>query len=292
MRILLTGVTGYLGSNLASFLISNGHSVTGLKRASSSLNRVEKILPNLSLYNIDESDLSSFFREQEKFDVLIHTATSYGREDHSVIDLINSNLVIPLNLLDVALDNGVKCFINTGTSLDKLINPYALSKSQFSDWGKYLSKVRNFSFVNLKLEHFYGPGDDKKKFISLLISSCLSNVPELNLTDGNQLRDFIYIDDLLSVFKFLINSTSTFEPGFHEIDVGSGSSVELRQLVKFIHEITDSKTRLNFGALPYRDFESMLSRADTTMIESLGWKCIYDIRAGITKTIELEKGLL
>jgi nucleoside-diphosphate-sugar epimerase len=289
MRILLTGITGYLGSKLASFLLANGFYVVGLKRRSSSLDKIEKLLPHIKLYDWEDWDFFKSLIQCEQFDVVIHTATNYGRQGEGLNELINSNVVIPTTLLDFASTCGIKFFINTDTTLDKMLNPYALSKSQFSDWGKYLAQKEKICFINLKLEHFYGPGDDKTKFISYLVSSCLKNIPELNLTNGEQFRDFIYIDDLLSAFKILLERMNSFNLGFREIEVGSGSAVTIRQVVNIIHNLTHSVTKLNFGALPYRALETMMSKADTTVLMSFDWECSYDIEAGLNKMIELER---
>ena len=292
MRILLTGMTGYLGSNLAAELITKGHELIGLKRRTSSIDRIEKILPNLKLHNIEDLDLAKIFTQYGKIDVVIHTATSYGRNNEGINDVINANMSFPVQLLDQAIHSNVSTFINADTSLDKMLNIYALSKSQFTDWGRYLSKKQKISFINLKIEHFYGPGDDKSKFIAHVVKTCMRNDLELNLTRGEQLRDFIYIDDLLSAFMIFIDKKDIFENGFFEFDVGCGEAIQLKSIVEIVHRLTESKTKLNFGALPYRQGEAMLSEADTTNLKSMGWKCCYNIETGLKKLIKHEKEAL
>jgi nucleoside-diphosphate-sugar epimerase len=58
--------------------------------------------------------------------------------------------------------------------------------------------------LNLKVQHFYGPGDDPAKFITGLIAQCLANVPEIRLTEGRQQRDFIYVSDVVSAMLALL----------------------------------------------------------------------------------------
>ena len=289
MLILLTGITGYLGSNLAADLIRKGHELIGLKRRTSSISKIEKILPNMKLHNVEDINLAKIFTLYGKVDVVIHTATSYGRNNEAIIDVINANMLFPLQLLNLATHYNVSTFINADTSLDKMLNTYTLSKSQFTDWGRYLSKKEKISFINLKIEHFYGPGDDKSKFIAHVVETCMRNDLELNLTRGEQLRDFIYIDDLLSAFMIFIDKKDAFGNGFFELDVGCGEAIQIKSIVEIVHRLTESKTKLNFGALPYREGEPMLSEADPTNLKSMGWKCSYNIETGLKKLIKHEK---
>lgn len=289
MRILLTGVTGYLGSHLAASLLANGCEIVGLKRKSSSLGRIESLLPKLALYDVEEADMSAIFTQHGKIDAVIHTATCYGRNGESASQVLEANLVYPLKLLDMAVASGVALFMNTDTVLDKLLNPYALSKGQFAEWGRYFSRQKKIRFLNLKLEHFYGPGDDKSKFTTHIVNSCLANVPELKLTQGEQQRDFIYIDDVVVAYLLLLYKQESFDDEFIEFEVGSGAAVTIRELVETVHRLTASTTRLDFGALPYREGEAMFSQADTQALQTLGWHCRYSIETGLKQAIDQER---
>lgn len=289
MRIFLTGVTGYLGSHLTIALLTNGYEVVGLKRKSSSLHRIESILPKLSLHNLEDADMSELFTRYGNIDAVIHTATCYGRNGENASQLLEANLVVPLKLMDAAIASDVRLFINTDTVLDKSLNPYALSKGQFAEWGRFFSRQKHIRFLNLKLEHFYGPGDDKSKFTTHVINSCLANVPELKLTLGEQQRDFIYIDDVVAAYLVLLKKRETFDDDFVEFEVGSGEAITIRQFVETAHQLTASTTHLNFGAVPYRTGEAMLSKAHTDELQALGWKCRYDIETGLKQVIEQER---
>lgn len=143
-------------------------------------------------------------------------------------------------------------------------------------------------FGNIRLEHFYGPNDDNTKFTSYVIKSCLENIPELELTLGEQRRDFIYIDDVVSAYLLLLENMGSFSEPFMEFDVGSGQAVSIREFVETVHRLTASRTHLAFGALPYRDGEVMHSVADVSGLKMLGWRCCYDIEAGLKQAIEQE----
>lgn len=286
MRVLLTGVTGYLGSHLATELLKEGYEVIALKRELSSLNRIQAILPRLALYNLEETNLAELFAGFGKFDAIIHTATCYGRNGESISQITEANLLFPLKLLEAAVFGNVDVYINTDTALDKLLNPYTLSKGQFSEWGKYFAHQEKIRFINLRLEHFYGAGDDDSKFTTHVINSCLANVPYLNLTLGEQRRDFIYIDDAVSAYLLLLKKRNSFQDWFIDFEVGSGVAVTIRQFVETVHSLTASTTRLNFGALPYRAGEAMLSQANTAALKLLGWQCRHELAEGLRMTIK------
>jgi len=289
-RILLTGVTGFLGSHLAKALLADGYEVVALKRKSSLLGKVESIVSDIIFFDIERLDFDQLFRDCGKIDAIIHTATCYGRNNESVSEIFSANTEFPLRLLDTGSRAGVELFLNTDTILDKYLNLYALSKNQFLQWGKFFSKQGKIRFGNIRLEHFYGPDDDPTKFTAHVINSCLNNIPELKLTKGEQKRDFIYIEDVVSAYMVLLEKMDSFDSPFVEFDVGSGKSVSIREFVETAHRLASSETHLAFGAIPYRQGEMMHSEADISSLIALGWQCRYDIEAGLKQVIEHERG--
>lgn len=288
-RILLTGATGYLGSQLAKALLDANHSVVALKRKTSSLRRLESILPKITLLDVDEPDMRALFSEHGKIDAVVHTATCYGRNGESDSQMVESNLNFPLRLLDAAAEAKVPAFLNTDTVLDKRLNAYALSKAQFAEWGSRFAGQKKIRFFNLKLEHFFGPEDDDMKFTTHVINSCLNNVPELKLTAGEQKRDFIYINDVVAAYLLLLEKQESLIDWFVELGVGSGEAPTIRQFVELVHRLTASNTKLNFGAYPYREGEVMFSRADVEPLKKLGWCCEHTLEQGLKLVIEGHK---
>lgn len=285
-RVLITGVTGFLGSHLAKAMIDHGFEIIALKRKSSSLRRIEPILSQVTLYDLEDLDFSVPFKAHGKIDAVIHTATCYGRNDETPWEIFDANTGFPLRLIDAASLAGVSQFINTDTILDKYLNLYSLSKNQLLDWGKFYSLRNKIKFTNMRLEHFYGPGDDDSKFTSYVINSCISNTASLKLTLGEQRRDFIYIDDVVAAYLAVLKESEQSREWFTEYDVGSGHSVSIREFVETVHRITHSKTDLEFGAVSYREGEVMNSQANISALEALGWSCEYNLEQGLKLTIE------
>ncbi len=287
MNILLTGATGFLGSNLLTRLVEDGHKVTLLVRKTSSLQRITHLIDRITIHTIGDIPFRELFYSG-KIEVIIHCATNYGRGGVEPPELVDANLILPLQLLQAGFDSGVHCFINTDTILDKSVSDYALSKSQFREWlGTYAQKM---VCVNIALEHFYGSHDDPTKFVSFIVRQLLNNVDCINLTMGEQRRDFIYIDDIVSAFLLIIDNSTSSKTGYFDYEIGTGVTITIREFVELAkHIVLNTQTQLNFGALPYRENEAMEIAVNTAAIRDLGWIPATSLTNGLSKMVEQER---
>ncbi len=284
--ILMTGGTGYLGSNIARALCDD-YQIIILKRSFSPIKRIEEIISKVELFNIDEVNLKNVFLHK-RIDAVLHCATHYGRKSKDPLEIVEANLVLPLALLNLAKTYDVSCFINTDTVLDKGINAYSLSKSQFNDWFRILAA--DIVCVNIELEHFYGPLDDSSKFVTHLIHSILKGESEIRLTKGEQKRYFVYIDDVVNAFRLIIAKSFTLSKGYHSFQIGSAQGISIRAFVETIKRLTgNGSTFLNFGAIPYRDREIMALELDINPLIKLGWSIDINLEEGLQRTIAAEK---
>lgn len=287
-KILLTGSTGFLGSHLLESFISNGIEVAILIRSTSDSWRISHLLDKVKVYNTDKIKLKVIFAEF-KPEIIVHTACSYGRKNESIIDIINSNLILGLELLEESIRIKVKTFINADSLLPRNINDYSLSKAQFTDW-LYI-KSNQIQVVNFKIEHMYGVKDDKKKFIPWLIDKMINEDETINLTSGIQKRDFIYISDIVNAFNLVIDKSETL-PSWNEFDLGTNTFTEVKEFVLTIARLLEKKynkaiiQRLNFGSIPYRKEEIMTPKLNNTKLISLGWDYKIEIKEGLEKIIK------
>ena len=121
--ILLTGATGFLGSYLLEALLLKGHKVVILKRSTSNTWRIGGLLDQCISYDVDTRPLESAFEEQ-RIDVVMHVACHYGRNDDPIHQVVESNLIFGLRILDACLKFNTNIFFNTDTLLQKNLNFY------------------------------------------------------------------------------------------------------------------------------------------------------------------------
>jgi CDP-paratose synthetase len=285
--IILSGATGFLGSHLLNNLLKNEYEVIILIRSSSNLWRIENLVPLVTTYNIDKCDLDLVFK-RHKIDIVIHTACKYARNECSMINVVDSNLMYGLRLLEACRRFKTKLFINTDSLLPRNVDGYSLSKKQFVDWLRFYSE--GMQVINLKLEHMYGPKDDNTKLVGWFLSQLKERVPEIKLTKGEQLRDFIHIDDIVSAFSKVLESKS-ISKNFSEFEVCSGKVIPVKnfllQLKKGYEDMHGiSNTRLLFGAVPYRKNEMMKVDAHNHSLLKLGWMPKIELKEGIKNTLE------
>jgi CDP-paratose synthetase len=287
LNILVAGATGYLGRSLCSHLRTSGHSVVAGTRSNSS----HAILPLCQRVRIDTTPeiLSSTLRSLH-IDMIVQCMCCYGRANEGLDKLIEGNLVAPINILEAAKLAAIPNFINIGTSLPANVSKYALAKDQFAQWLALEDSID--CRLQLRLEQFYGPHASSDQFITWTIKQLLSHTDALELTRGEQIRDLIYIDDLLSAISTLIDNREQLTNGLHCIDVGSSRGYQLREVVSLIRELCGSQATLNFGAKQYRENEVMHSVANTHQLLELGWKSKTDLRTGLVRCIESMRNAL
>ena len=283
INILITGSTGFLGSSIINSISGKNYRFISLYRKESNFRRVKKFKNN-EKYIISSSNLKKIFKKY-KIDLILHSATHYGTNDVDTSNITNANLVLPLRLLALAKQYNVKRFINTDTILPKNISSYTLSKHQFNEWLKTYSN--SLFCCNVRIEHFFGPGDDSSKFVIRIINKLIKNVSYINLTKGNQKRDFVFIKDVVDAIKIIIKDSLRYKNGYTNYDIGKGVSISIKKFILLVCKLTRNKsTKLNFGILKLRKREAMDIKVNISKLKKLGWKPKCNLHSALIKTIK------
>jgi len=292
-NIILTGATGFLGSHILKDLLEKTNfNIIVLKRSFSDTIRIKKFINNkkIQFFDIDNTSLDALPFKNCK--AIIHVATDYGRESNCS-NVLETNLIFPVKLLELACQNNVELFINTDSYFNKenmsylYLQNYSLSKKSLNLWLKYFSK--KIKIINLILEHIYGDNDNPQKFVSQMINKiAIEEVDSVDVTYGDQKRDFVFVDDVSDAYITTLNYGLKNNFRYKKFEVGTGETTSIKVLLNQIKNISKSKTIINFGAIPYRDDEIMMSQADNIDLLELGWKPIFKIDEGIKKIIERE----
>lgn len=276
-----------MGARVAQTLTLQGYSVAGLTReGQDSDDCSDKCCAAWTTLN----GLSAFFENKSLFAV-VHLATDYGR-DGCLSGILESNVQLPLKLLDFCAATNCTLFLSTDTFFGKPefnyshMRPYIYSKQNFSNWAKLFCETHPLMRVsNLRLEQVYGEGDGPHKFVTDLISKLQKNQLVIPMTPGDQLRDFVYVDDVADAYGVLLAQGEGLPVGFTEYEVGTGTATSIREFSELACRMIGSRSQLNFGALTHRPNEIMASKACTAPLKSYGWNPATTIVEGLTRSL-------
>lgn len=273
--ILITGINGFLGSHLAVAL-SYEYNIIGLEYSLENLFRIADC--NYKVYSAKEGIPDAIFTEQT-IDIVVHTATFYGKNNEDFIQMFEANLYSPFNILNKAIQHGSLLFVNTDTVLDRFVSTYALTKRQFQEW-LYLRK-NEIKVINMQLEHFYRPSASSTNFITTMIHKLKNNKLQIDLTPGEHKRDFIYIDDVVEAYLIVIEKQDLIADAYSSFQVCTNHLISIKELMNLMKDLTESTSILNFGAVPYRENELMHSESNNKALMRLAWKPQFTIKKGI-----------
>src|SRR5690606_20704082 len=113
----------------------------------------------------------------------------------SINSMLVTNIMLPIKLYELANAHGVEVFINTDTFFNQseikynYLSEYSMSKKHALEW--LYTRQDRCKLVNMKLFHIYGPGDSPLKFVTEISNKLQDNVESINLTRGEQKRDFV-----------------------------------------------------------------------------------------------------
>ena len=283
MKILLTGATGFIGSHICRALVKDGHDVVILKRSFSDCSRLAG-LSGYRAYDIDRLGYSEIYAKEGRVDCIIHTAIYYG-EDKFLISF-ETDVVYPLTILDTFLKPG-GLFLNTTTffldlpSVYPYMVYYRLAKQTLFQWLSVVSSKKDVHVVHMKLFHVYGPGDSSKKFAGWIMAQLANDAPVMDLTAGEQERDFIYVEDVADAYRHILQVPEKIKRSCLTIDVATGRPSSVKDFVTIAKSAFGARTKLNFGVLPYRPGEMMKCQGDPSILRALGWTPQFDLKRGL-----------
>lgn len=289
MKILVMGATGYLGSNIVHALLENRHRVYCSIRTTSNMERLYDL--DITCIPSDEAWIEKLFCE-EKIDWVINAICIYHPDEALYSGMLTSNMTFPLEVLNLAIKHHVRGYMNMGTSLPPLLNLYSYSKNQFAEFGKYLCRLDDICFLNFRLELFYGGlNEPSNRFIKSCVNKLRQNLL-LPLTEGNQKRDIICVEDIVGIILAVLNRQEIFS-GYKDLDVGSGENHSIREIVGFLKDKCDSSSELSFGSIKPRDGEPD-TLADIRWYKNIGYELKYGFFEGLVNAItyyESEKNI-
>jgi UDP-glucose 4-epimerase len=295
--VLITGSSGFIGNHLVEILLSIGSTIIGFDMYEPE-NQISH--PNYSFLKgnvIDSKDLDniSYF----EIDVIIHLAAN-ANVPYSVsnpIEDFNENALGTLNLLELARKKRIKKFIYPSsvsvfdssnplplkeTSVIRASSPYGVSKFTGENYCYVYSRIYGLNTNVIRLFNVYGQGM-KKLFVYDIVNKLLKNSHKLELLgDGQQIRDYLHIDDLIEGFLVVLERGVSGE----DYNLSSGIPIKIIELTKKIANIMNlSNLKIEYTNKSYSGDISEWY-ADIEKIKKLGFAPKISIDVGLKETIE------
>lgn len=287
--VLVTGASGFIGSHLCRRLVKQGARVHGVSRSNGS-----GLIDDVQWWKIDLStgaDLPRLF-DAVGPRVIYHLAShvSGSRSLDAVAPTFESNLASTLHLLRLAAERGVDRIILAGSMEEPEgaaagvvpASPYAASKWAASAYGRMFHALYETPVVLTRIFMVYGPAQrDLSKLIPYVTLSLLRGEP-LELSSGTRAVDWIYVDD---VVEGLVRIADASGLEGSRVDLGSGTTYTIREVVDRLVSITVGRSRPQFGALDDRPMEQeRVADLDDTR-SKLGWAPEIALEEGLRRTV-------
>ncbi|RJQ38990.1 MAG: NAD(P)-dependent oxidoreductase [Dehalococcoidia bacterium] len=297
MRVFLTGATGFIGSHLARLLVREGCEVFALVRENSDPWRIKDIIQKLHLVrcNLLAFDKLDAHLQKIKPEMCIHLAwyavpgKYLGAEDNMTL------LAASLHLASSLREAGCRRFVGVGTCFEydtskgrlsetsptRPESLYAASKLALQMVLQHFGETSGMEVTWPRLFYQYGPFEDERRLVPSIISSLLRN-QEIKTTKGEQIRDYLHVEDVASAIWAIANSRLT-----GPVNIGSGRPVAVRDVVTRIGTILGHPELILLGAIPYSAKDPMFICADNRRLKNnTDWVPHYDLEKGLRNTIE------
>jgi nucleoside-diphosphate-sugar epimerase len=296
MKILVTGATGFVGGHLARGLLEQNHEVHIVTRPGTDLSKLGEARQRVvsHTHNGSTEDMIALVREARPVAVM-HLASLFLGEHKSddVEGLVQSNVLFSTQLAEAMAANSVTKIINVGTSWQHYedddynpVNLYAATKQAFRAMLKYYIEVFGFRVINLELFDTYGPNDQRGKLFALL-DNLRKGGDTIGMSPGAQRLDPIYIDDVTEAFIIALERLESGSVSDEETySVGSGRSIQLRELVKIYEDETGVTLNIEWGGRPYRTREVMQPWSRGVALP--GWSPRTSLREGIRRILQAD----
>jgi UDP-glucose 4-epimerase len=311
--VLVTGGAGFIGSQLGERLLAEGHRVVSVDDLSTG--RIANLVEargygkEFSFFNMDvrADGISSLF-ERHRPEVVFHLAAQAGVRpslEDPVYDA-NVNIMGMLNVLEAAVRVGARKVIyaasggtvygeprrlpvkESAAASSRPLSPYGISKKVALDYLSYYQRYRGLDYTALGLGNVYGPRQDpagEAGVVAIFASKMITGEAPTIFGDGNQTRDYVFIDDTVHAFVQAMDGGSG-----KLVNVGTGLETSVNHLYRLLSDITGFAGEPEHGPQPAGELRRMaldISAAPS----AIAWKPWTHLEDGLAETVAYLKGI-
>lgn len=316
---LITGVAGFIGSNLLETLLKLNQKVVGLDNFSTgnkgNLDEVQSLVTKKQWMNFkfikgDISNLKTCELACKNIDYVLHQA-AIGSVPRSIKDPIRtnkSNITGFLNILLAAKNSNVKNFVYAASSstygdhkklpktehiIGSPLSPYAVTKYVNELYADVFNKAYGFNSIGLRYFNVFGKRQTPKSTYAAVIPKWINSIIRNNEIfingDGKTSRDFCFIDNAIQA-NILAATTENIDALNQIFNVAVGDRTSLNELYKMLKILTSNQFNERHSKLIYRDFREgdvRHSQADISKAKNLlGYKPTHNVKKGLKETVE------
>ena len=251
-RVLVSGATGFIGSELTKSLVQHGAHVTAVTRSRPTNEGIEW----LEVQDYDQFPSEKI--DESNPEIIFHLATRF-QAAHTLSDiseLIRSNVEFGVKLLESAKTLDAR-FVNVSSSWQHFegksyspVSLYAATKQAFADIAMYYQET-GLDFRDLAIYDTYGPTDKRNKLIRLLLLAASSGTP-IEMGAGNQLINLLYVTDVVNAIMLIAEDPMQQSTGSQAFVARAGDSISIRELVATIERVTGRSINAQWGSRPER----------------------------------------
>ena len=292
-KIYVAGHRGMVGSAICRALQAQGYT-----------NLVVRTSKELDLRRQDK--VETFF-EQEKPEYVFLAAAKVGgiiANDRHPADFMYDNMIMEMNVIKAAYDNGVKKLMFLGSSciyprmapqpmpesclltssLEQTNEAYALAKISGLKYCEYLNRQYGTDYISVMPTNLYGPNDNYHPEHSHVLPALIrrfheakeANAPYVTCWGtGSPLREFLYVDDLADACVYLMNTYS----GNETVNLGTGKELSIRELTELVAKVVGYTGEIRWD--PTRPDGTPRKLLDVSKLEGLGWRYKTELEDGI-----------
>jgi UDP-glucose 4-epimerase len=299
--VLVTGGAGFIGSHLVKQLLLEGANVSVIVKYKSIIDniRLTSIWKDLKIIEADLRNIDSIRQmKNDSYDYIFHLA-AYNHVGDSFLhysEAMHSNMIATMNFIENCPDYNKFLYVASSevyglqevvpfveSEIPFPISPYAVGKYGGELYMKMKQHQTGKKIMGVRPFNTFGPYQSDRAVIPELIIKCLQGVT-IETTEGKQTREFNYVENTVDG---LIKIIKHGFPSWETINIGSGQDISIRNLVKRIHSLTESKSELKIGALKTRPTEIWEMSANTNKAEKLiNWSPPIKFEDGLMRTIK------